>query len=271
LEITWLGQTVNSYRFQESGREHELADLLEQIHGIDGIQRIKFVTNYPKDMTQRLLETVRDLPKCSPYLHVPAQSGSDEMLKRMKRGYTVADYYEMFDRIKTILPKAAVSSDFIVGFCGETDSDFEQTVQMVQRCRFKNSFIFQYSVRPGTKAAQLYPDDVPAEVKTARNVRLLAVQNEICQQDNLRFLGQRVEVLVEGPSKLSVKNAENGPLRQMTGRTPCDRIVVWDGNQRQAGQMLPVLIHDASSHTLFGSVETVEISSPAVVLPTLSR
>jgi tRNA-2-methylthio-N6-dimethylallyladenosine synthase len=268
-EIILLGQTVNSYRYIEGDRETRLSDLLEQIHEVDGIERIKFVTNYPKDMTRRLLETVRDLPKCSPYLHVPAQSGSDDVLKRMKRGYTVGDYYEMFDRIQEILPEAAVSSDFIVGFCGETEQDFQKTVEMVQRCRFKNSFIFQYSVRPGTKGAELYADDVPLAVKQQRNVELLAVQNAICQEDNLRFLGNRVEVLVEGPSKLSVKRGEEGPLRQMTGRTHCDRIVVWDGNERQAGQLMSVLIHDVSSHTMFGTVETTELSTQSLVMPVI--
>ena len=197
-EITLLGQTVNSYRYRDGQRVTELADLLEAIHDIEGIERLKFVTNYPKDMTRRLLETVRDLPKCSPYLHVPAQSGSDAVLRRMKRGYTVADYYAMMDRIGEILPEAAVASDFIVGFCGETEDDFQQTLEMVRRCRFKNSFIFQYSVRPGTRGAELYADDVPDEVKSRRNVQLLEAQNAICQEDNLRFLGKRVQVLVEG-------------------------------------------------------------------------
>lgn len=257
-EIILLGQTVNSYQFVEGDRTTRLADLLERIHAIDGIERIKFVTSYPKDMTAHLLETIRDLPKCSPYLHVPAQSGSDEVLKRMKRGYTISDYREMMQRIKSILPDAAVSSDFIVGFCGETDEDFQQTVQLVKECRFKNSFIFQYSVRPGTKGAELYEDDVPAEVKQVRNNELLAVQNAICQEDNLHFLGKRVEVLVEGPSKLAIKRNQIGEFCQMTGRTHCDRIVVWDGHQRQAGALLNVLVHDASSHTLFGAVETVD-------------
>ena len=260
-EITLLGQTVNSYRYRDAGNgETVLADLLEAIHDIDGIERLKFVTNYPKDMTRRLLETVRDLPKCTPYLHVPAQSGSDAVLKRMKRGYSVADYYEMMDRINDILPDAAVASDFIVGFCGETEDDFQQSMELVRRCRFKNSFIFQYSVRPGTRGAELYADDVPSEVKSRRNVELLDLQNEICLQDNLRFLGQRVQVLVEGSSKLSIKRQDTSPLRQMMGRTPCDRIVVWDGNERQTGQMLELLIHDASGTTLFGNVETVELA-----------
>jgi tRNA-2-methylthio-N6-dimethylallyladenosine synthase len=269
-EITLLGQTVNSYRFRENGTETRLAQLLEMIHDIDGIERLKFVTSYPKDMTPELLQTVRDLPKCSTYLHVPAQSGSDAVLKRMKRGYTVAEYFEMMDRIHEILPEAAVSSDFIVGFCGETDDDYQLTVDLVRRCRFKNSFIFKYSVRPGTRGAELFVDDVPEEVKSYRNNHLLALQNEISQEDNLKFLGQRMEVLVEGPSKTSIKRGDEGPIRQMTGRTNCDRIVVWDGNERQAGNMLSVLIHDASSHTLFGTVETQELKPEVFAMPAIS-
>ncbi|MCR9296838.1 MAG: tRNA (N6-isopentenyl adenosine(37)-C2)-methylthiotransferase MiaB [bacterium] len=268
-EITFLGQTVNSYKFVEGDKVTRLADLLEMVHEVEGIERLKFVTSYPKDMTKRLLETVRDLPKCSTYLNAPAQSGSDAVLKRMKRGYTVSDYYAMMDRIHEIVPEASVSSDFIVGFCGETEQDFQQTVQLVERCRFKNSFIFKYSVRPGTRGATLYEDDVPEEVKIRRNNELLAVQNEISQADNLKFLGRRVEVLVEGPSKMSIKRDEQGPIRQMTGRTNCDRIVVWEGNERQAGNLLSVLIHDASSHTLFGAVETMEVQPDVVALPSL--
>lgn len=260
-EIILLGQTVNSYRYVEGDRTTRLADLLHRVHEVEGIERIKFVTNYPKDMTISLLETIRDLPKCSPYLHVPAQSGSDAVLKRMKRGYTVADYREMMERIRAILPGAAVSSDFIVGFSGETDEDFQATVELLRECRFKNSFIFQYSVRPGTKGADLYSDDVSQVTKQIRNNELLAVQNAICQEDNLQFLGNRVEVLVEGPSKLALRRKEMEDVCQMTGRTPCDRIVVWDGNRRQAGSLVQVLIHDASCHTLFGSVDTMELDS----------
>jgi len=257
-EITLLGQTVNSYRWVEGERTTCLADLLQMLHGIEGIERIKFVTNYPKDMTRELLETVRDLPKCLPYLHVPAQSGSDAVLKRMKRGYTTADYYAMMDRIGEVLPGAAVSSDFIVGFCGETEEDFQQTVEMVRRCRFKNSFIFQYSVRPGTKGADLYVDDIPEEVKHRRNLELLKVQDQISLEDNLRFLGESVEVLVEGPSKWSVRKGQTGDLRQMTGRTRCDRILVWDGHMRQTGQLLKVQVTDVFAFTMMGSVETSE-------------
>jgi tRNA-2-methylthio-N6-dimethylallyladenosine synthase len=258
-EITLLGQTVNSYRWVNGERTTRLADLLQMLHPIEGIERIKFVTNYPKDMTRELLETVRDLPKCVPYLHVPAQSGNDVVLKRMKRGYTTADYYAMMDRIGELLPGAAVSSDFIVGFCGETESEFQDTVEMVRRCRFKNSFIFQYSVRPGTKGAELYADDIPEAVKHRRNLELLEVQNQISLEDNLPFLGTTVEVLVEGPSKWSVRKGQTGELRQMTGRTRCDRILVWDGNMRQVGEMLPIRVTDVYAFTLMGMVETHEI------------
>jgi tRNA-2-methylthio-N6-dimethylallyladenosine synthase len=254
LEVMLLGQTVNSYRYTNGGRTTRLADLLYQLHDIEGLKRLKFVTNFPKDMTPELLQAVRDLPKCSPYLHVPAQSGSDRVLAAMKRGYTVEDYRQMIAQIRATIPEAAISSDFIVGFCGETEEEFQETMQLVQECRFKNSFIFKYSQRPGTKAAELLADDVPIEVKRRRNQELLAVQNAISLEDNERFIGRTVEVLVEGPSKMSSPNDEDGALIQMTGRTHCDRIVVLDGLRRQAGQLVPATIYEASSHTLFGQL-----------------
>ncbi len=257
-EVTLLGQTVNSYRHVDGERVTRLSDLLEAVAQIDGIRRIKFVTSYPLDMTDDLLDAVRSLEKCSPYLHVPLQSGSDEVLRRMKRGYTVAQYDEMMQRIAERLPGAAVASDFIVGFCGETEWDFEQTVEAVRKYRFKNSFIFKYSERPGTKAADRIPDDVPYEVKQRRNRELLALQNAISEEDNQCFIGQTVEVLVEGLSKAARQRKSAGPPVQLTGRTPCDRIVVFEGNERQIGQFLPVVVYEANAHTLFGEVVTGE-------------
>lgn len=200
-EITLLGQTVNSYKVTENGRQYRLSDLIALIHDTPGIDRIKFVTNYPKDMTNDLLFALRDLPKVSRYLHVPLQHGCNEQLKRMKRGYTVEDYREMVGRIREIVPDASISSDYIVGFCGETDEAFQKCIDTVREFRFKNSFIFKYSPRPGTKAFDLFEDDVPEEVKKRRNNELLRVQNEISEEDNAAFIGRRVEVLVEGPSK----------------------------------------------------------------------
>jgi tRNA-2-methylthio-N6-dimethylallyladenosine synthase len=181
----------------------------------------------------------------------------------MKRGYTVEDYREMMDRIAATIPDAAVSSDFIVGFSGETEKDFEQSLDLVRDCRFKNSFIFKYSVRPGTKAAELLTDDIPSEVVSRRHTTMLDLQNKISGEDNQQLIGKELEVLVEGPSKVAANQGDAGPVLQMTGRTPCDRIVVFEGTQRQAGQLLPVTIYEAHSHTLFGEVVTQHIG-PAV-------
>ncbi len=256
-EITLLGQTVNSYKFKANdGRTTRLSDLLERLHRIESIVRIKFVTNFPNDMTDDLLQAVRDLPRVSRYLHVPVQSGCDEILKRMKRLYTVSLYDDMMQRIRETIPGVAVSSDFIVGFCGETEESFEKSVQLLERSRFKNSFIFKYSPRTGTKADDLFADDVPDVVKKRRNNDLLAIQNAICLEDNQPFVGRTVEVLVEGPSKKA--GSGNGPI-QMTGRTACDRIVVFEGNERQAGQLLPVTISGCSPMTLFGEVVTTAL------------
>ena len=252
LEVTLLGQTVNSYKSTAGGRTVRLPDLLYRIHDVEGIRRLKFVTNHPRHMTGPLLEAVGDLAKVSPYLHVPAQSGSNRVLKRMKRGYTVEAYREMLAQIRATIPQVAVTSDFIVGFPGETEEDYRQTVELVREGRFKNSFIFKYSPRPGTKAAELYADDVPDEVKRRRNNELLAIQNAISQEDNQPFVGRTVEILVEGPSKTSRKHAEDGPLIQLTGRTVCDRIVVFEGHRRLIGRIVPVEIREASALTLFG-------------------
>ena len=259
-EITLLGQTVNSYKHRaEDGKLWRLSDLLAALHEIEGLARLKFVTNYPKDMTDDLLQAVRDLPKVSSYLHVPAQSGSNRMLERMKRGYTVEDYRQMMARIRETVPDAAVTSDFIVGFCGETDEDFAQTVELVRESRFKNSFIFKYSERPGTKGAELFPDDIPEDVKKERNNDLLAIQNAISEEDNQPLIGRTVEILVEGLSKTAIKHDDGGPLVQLTGRTQDDRIVVFDGNRRQIGQLMPVTIYDANAFTLFGAVVTEHV------------
>lgn len=271
-EITLIGQTVNSYKYREpDGRLTRLSDLLERLHDLPGLVRLKFVTNFPNDMTDDLLQAVRDLPRVARYLHVPAQSGCDEVLKRMKRLYTVALYDDMLARIRETVPEAAVSSDFIVGFCGETDTSFCKTVELVERARFKNSFIFKYSTRAGTKADLLFNDDVPEDVKKQRNNDLLAVQTAISLADNRPFVGRVVEVLVEGPSKAAAKGAESeadggdgASVVQLTGRTSCDRIVVFPGHVRLAGRLVSVEVDDASAVTLFGRVVTSETAGAAV-------
>jgi tRNA-2-methylthio-N6-dimethylallyladenosine synthase len=255
-EITLLGQTVNSYKYRTpDGRTSRLSDLLTQLHGIEGLRRIKFVTNFPNDMTNDLLQAVRDLPKVCRYLHVPVQSGCDDVLKRMKRLYTVALYDDMMARIRATIPGVAVSSDFIVGFCGESEESFQKSIRLTERSRFKNSFIFKYSPRAGTKADELYADDIPDDVKRGRNNELLAVQTAICLEENRPLIGRTVEVLVEGESRASLKSSGPGP-KQLTGRTSCDRIVVFEGNTRLVGEFVPVQIQEATPVTLFGEVVT---------------
>jgi len=252
LEVTLLGQTVNSYRDTSTGTTVALADLLAQLNEIAGLVRIRFVTNYPRHMTSDLLQAVRDLPKVAPYLHVPVQSGSNAMLARMKRGYTVEEYRAMLDEIRATVPQAAVTSDFIVGFCGETEADFQQTVDLVRDARFKNSFIFKYSPRTGTVAAKRFEDDVPEDVKRRRNNELLALQNAICLEDNQSWVGRVAEILVEGPSKVSRKYDPAAEVTQMVGRTGCDRIVVFQGPRTLAGQVVKIPIEQADAFTLFG-------------------
>jgi tRNA-2-methylthio-N6-dimethylallyladenosine synthase len=266
-EIVLLGQTVNSYQYAlGDGRSVRLADLLTRIHDTQGIERIKFITNFPKDMSDDLLDAVRELPKVCPYLHVPAQSGCNDVLKRMKRLYTVEYYREMLQRCRERVPGVAISSDFIVGFCGESEESFQKTCNLVRESGFKNSFIFKYSPRPGTKADELFPDDVPEETKKRRNNDLLAIQNAASLADHRSRIGQTVEVLVEGMSKSAQKHeSQSGPV-QLCGRTPTDHIVAFDGNPRLIGQTVLVHIVQASSFTLFGNVltmETVGFSSDA--------
>ena len=262
-EVTLLGQTVNSYAYDHGdGRRTRLSDLLARIHDTAGVERIKFVTNFPKDMSDDLLDAVRELPKAVKYLHVPVQSGCDAVLKRMKRLYTVSEYREMLHRCRERVPGVAVSSDFIVGFCGETEESFAKTVELVREAKFKNSFIFKYSERPGTKAAERFPDDVPEEVKKRRNNDLLAVQAANSLADHRPWVGQSVEVLVEGPSRHGQRAA--GPVNQLTGRTMTDHIAVFDGPDRLVGETVTVDVTDASAFTLYGTVRTGERVGVAV-------
>jgi tRNA-2-methylthio-N6-dimethylallyladenosine synthase len=259
-EVTLIGQTVNSYKFDHGdGRITRLSDLITRIHDIPAIERIKFVTNFPKDMTDDLLDAVRELPKAVKYLHVPVQSACDEVLKRMKRLYTAASYREMLHRCREKVPGVAISSDFIVGFCGETESSFQKTMDLVREAKFKNSFIFKYSPRPGTKADDLYPDDIPEEVKKRRNNDLLAIQNANSLDDHKARIGQTVDVLVEGPSKVGERQPAGG-VRQLSGRTMTDHIVVFDGHDRLIGQTLKVHVREASPFTLYGVADTGEVA-----------
>ncbi len=271
-EVTLLGQTVNSFKHTADGKLSRMSDLLLAIHDTPGIQRIKFVTNFPKDMGDDLLQAIRDLPKVSRYLHVPLQHGSNDVLKRMKRGYTVEEYRDMMHRIRETIPNCAVSSDYIVGFCGETEEEFQKSLETVREFRFKNSFIFKYSARPGTKADELWKDDIPEDVKRRRNNELLDAQNEICEETNAQFIGQRVEVLVEGPSKWTNKGLTRNDGRMAEDANlayPMPGVVEASQAPRAEGLGPEDRSHDHDhDHDDCGSCNTdvvqLEISTPAL-------
>ncbi|HHT9146871.1 MAG TPA: tRNA (N6-isopentenyl adenosine(37)-C2)-methylthiotransferase MiaB [Candidatus Wunengus sp. YC61] len=243
-EVTLLGQNINSYGKGLSGNV-TLGDLLTELNAIEGLERIRFVTSHPADMSRDLIRTMSRLEKVCEYLHMPAQSGSDEVLKRMRRGYTAGYYREFVRYARELIPRLTVASDFIVGFPGETEDDFQETVRLMEDIRFQNCFIFKYSPRTGTKAAEL-KDDVPDETKRARNLKLLELQKKISLEENTKMIGKKVEVLVEGASK-------SDPNR-LSGRTRQNHIVVFNGSQELVGKLVGVLIHEVTDLTLFGKL-----------------
>ncbi len=243
-EVTLLGQNINSYGKGLSGNV-TLGDLLTELNAIEGLERIRFVTSHPADMSRDLIRTMSRLEKVCEYLHMPAQSGSDEVLKRMRRGYTAGYYREFVRYARELIPHLTVASDFIVGFPGETEDDFQETVRLMEDIRFQNCFIFKYSPRTGTKAAE-WKDDVPDETKRARNLKLLELQKKISLEENTKMIGKKVEVLVEGASK-------SDPNR-LSGRTRQNHIVVFNGSQELVGKLVGVLIHEVTDLTLFGKL-----------------
>ena len=259
-EVTLLGQTVNSYQHEEGGGRVDFADLLARVHEVSGIERIRFTTSFPKDFPNAVFEAIRDLPKLCEYVHMPAQSGSDAVLMRMKRTYSVGEYRDVIERARSIIPGVELASDFIVGFCGETEEDFAQTLELARWGRFKNSFIFKYSPRPGTSAERNLADDVPESVKRERNHRLLEVQEHSSRAIHESKVGHTVEVLVEGPSRKANDprhRHEDGTI-QLTGRTRGDLICVFDGKAELAGRLAKIRVSGASPYTLFGEICEVE-------------
>lgn len=268
-EITLLGQTVNSYVHQEDGQAVRFAQLLERVHAVDGLDRIRFVTSFPADWDEDIFRVMRDFAKIMPYLHIPAQSGSDSVLKRMRRTYTVAGYLRLMDTARKYLPQISLAGDFIVGFSGETDADFHQTIELVQRVEYKGIFVFKYSTRPGTSAERNLDDDVSNEVKMARNQELLGVQEAISRRHKQSMVGQSFEVLVEGFSKFGrrairqeseqdrgVEVAQTGG-GQLVGRTPGDLIAVFEGDASLIGSLARVRVERATPLTLFATLESV--------------
>jgi len=254
--VTLLGQAVNKYKYTAGDKTYSLADLLYKVSEIDGIEWIRFVTSYPqKDSFVELMQAMADLPKVCKYLHIPAQSGSDKILKAMNRHYTAPEYLDLLDTARQIVPDITIAGDFIVGFGGETDEDFEQTVELVKKARYKNCFVFKYSPRPGTVSEKKLQDNIPLEVKKRRNYRLLEVQEKISREISTEFQERRVTVLVEGLSKKPHLNAaENNDNPQLIGRTADDWIVVFNGPESLAGHFAKVKITKTSPLTLFGQL-----------------
>jgi tRNA-2-methylthio-N6-dimethylallyladenosine synthase len=243
-EINLLGQNVNAYRGpMHGGGTADLALLIHYVSHIDGVERIRFTTSHPVEFSDSLIEAFADIPKLANYLHLPVQAGSDRILSLMKRGHTVLEYKQKIRRLRQARPDISLSSDFIVGFPGETEHDFEQTMELVRQLNFDQSFSFIYSARPGTPAAS-FPDNVTLEEKKARLQRLQALINEQARAISDAMVGSVQRVVVEGPSKKDP--------RELAGRTENNRVVNFPGPAELAGRMVDVTITAALANSLRG-------------------
>ena len=241
-EITLLGQNVNSYK-GEGGVD--FADLLRMINEVDGIERIRFMTSHPKDLSDRLIDVYRDCNKVCSFFHLPVQSGNDNILKRMNRRYTADDYMELVRKLREARPDISLTTDIIVGFPGETEEEFEDTLKLVEAVNFDSAFTFMYSKRKGTPAAE-YDDQIPEEIKHDRFDRLVETVNRCAADRNARFVGQITPVLVEGVSK-----SDEGCV---TGRNPQNKIVNFPGDASLTGTIVNVKISEAGTFSLVGKM-----------------
>ncbi|HTY08383.1 MAG TPA: tRNA (N6-isopentenyl adenosine(37)-C2)-methylthiotransferase MiaB [Candidatus Edwardsbacteria bacterium] len=241
-DITLVGQNVNSYRYGDV----DFAGLLAQVAAIEAIGRVRFITSHPKDCGEKLLGAMVGLPKVCPHLHLPLQSGDDRVLQLMNRGYGAARYRELAAQARAAVPGLVLTTDVLVGFPGETEQEFQQTLKMVEDLRFDAAFTYQYSARPGTKAASL-PDQLPEEVKLRRLDELIKLQNRITLESNRADVGKTFEVMAEGPSK------RGGT--QVMGRTRGNKPTVFDGGGKvNPGDLVQVEIHEATPGTLIGKM-----------------
>ncbi|MCK9389001.1 MAG: tRNA (N6-isopentenyl adenosine(37)-C2)-methylthiotransferase MiaB [Sulfuritalea sp.] len=249
-EITLLGQNVNAYRGQiDDDDTADLAFLIETIADMEGVERIRYTTSHPREMTQRLIDTYRTTPKLVSHLHLPVQSGSDRILAAMKRGYSVLEFKSLVRRLKAARPDLSLSSDFIVGFPGETEEDFEKTMRLIEELNFDNSFSFLYSPRPGTPAADM-ADDTPQEIKIRRLMRLQKTIEAQALKISQAMVGTTQRVLVEAHAR---KDAS-----ELAGRTDNNRVVNFAGNEGLIGRFIDVTITAALPHSLRGEVVKFE-------------
>ena len=255
-EVTLLGQNVNAYRgpMGEAAQIADFATLLEYVHEIPGIERIRYVTSHPNEFTQSLIDAYGKLPKLVNHLHLPVQHGSDRILMAMKRGYTAMEYKSTIRKLRAIRPDLAMSSDFIVGFPGETEADFGKLMKLIDDVGYDTSFSFIYSPRPGTPAATLQ-DDTPHAVKLKRLQCLQATLDDSVRAISASRLGTVQRILVEGASR-------KDPT-EMMGRTECNRVVNFKGQPRLIGQMLDITITEATQRSLRGEVVTQDAALPA--------
>ncbi|HRY12801.1 MAG TPA: tRNA (N6-isopentenyl adenosine(37)-C2)-methylthiotransferase MiaB [Syntrophomonadaceae bacterium] len=244
-EVTFLGQNVNSYG-QGLSDPYSFADLLRWADQIEGIARIRFTTSHPKDMSEQLMDAIAEGDKICEHIHVPLQAGSDRILKAMNRGYTRDHYLQLARKMRERIPGVAITSDLIVGFPGETEEDFEATLDMVRQVRFDAAFTFMYSIRSGTRAATM-PGQVDPTIKKDRLLRLNELQYGIALDLNRSLEGKVEEVLVEGPSKTNPDN--------LTGRTRNNRIVLFKGSDQLIGRLVQVKITTGKTFSLFGQLQ----------------
>jgi tRNA-2-methylthio-N6-dimethylallyladenosine synthase len=243
-EVTLLGQNVNSYGLRSPG-EPDFAALLRRVADIPGIERIRFSTSHPKDISAPLIACFTELPKLCGHIHLPAQAGSDTVLARMNRGYTRRDYLEKIAALKAARPGIQITGDMIVGFPGESATDFSETLSLMEEVRYADLFSFIYSVRPETRAAE-YPDDIGCQEKQERLDRLLALQRAMTLERNRSFSGSRQQVLVEGFSRRG---------DQLSGRTSGNRIVNFAGDPSLIGSIVEVTITRAFQNSLLGEIQ----------------
>ncbi len=254
-QITLLGQTVNSYEYTAGDKTYRLADLLSAASEIKAVKWLRFITSHPGKFDENILHTMADIPKVCPYLHIPAQSGSDRILKEMNRNYTAAQYLDLLDKARSIVNDIAIAGDFIVGFPSETDDDFQATVDLVKKARYKNCFVFKYSSRPGTHTAKKLSDNISDKIKKNRNTELLNIQNKISGEENEKLMGRTLKVMVEGLSKKPHLNStDNNGLPQLIGRTATDHIVVFNGPENFSGKFVNVRVIKTAPLTLFGNI-----------------
>ncbi|MDA8442069.1 MAG: tRNA (N6-isopentenyl adenosine(37)-C2)-methylthiotransferase MiaB [Peptococcaceae bacterium] len=242
MEVNLLGQNVNSYGKDLAGQP-DFADLLLAVNAVPGIARIRFTTSHPRDLSDKMILAVAEADKVCEHFHLPVQAGSNAILHKMNRGYTREYYLERAAKIRALVPGASISTDLIVGFPGETETDFAATLDLVAQVRFSAAFTFIYSPRTGTAAAKM-PEQIPLEVKKERLSRLMAVQNDISLQEHQNMCGQILEVLVEGESKTNKD--------KLVGRARTNELVIFNGPIDLTGQLVPVKIIEAGTWTLTG-------------------